>query len=116
VARYRDARLTFFNAGDALPPGGINYIYSDHAGRLWLASSRGGLIRVDDPAAERPAFVSYTTAQGLSSNSTEVITDDLYGNIYVAPHSVLSLAPHRRMRHDGARAVRWPIRDHEADH
>jgi hypothetical protein len=44
----------------------------------------GHPFRVDDPAAERPAFRSYTTAQGLSANSAEVIAEDLYGRIYVA--------------------------------
>ena len=42
------------------------------------------MIRVDDPAAERPVFTSYTTREGLSSNSTEAITEDLQGRIYVA--------------------------------
>ena len=48
-----------------------------------LASDRGGLVRVDNAGAERPTFVSYTTAQGLSSNNTEVITEDLHGRLYV---------------------------------
>ncbi len=83
VARHRDGSFHFFTARDGLPPGAIMSIHSDRAGRLWLASSRGGLVRVDDPASERPAFTSYTTAQGLSSNSTEAITEDLQGHIYV---------------------------------
>jgi signal transduction histidine kinase/streptogramin lyase len=84
VARYCDGRFTFFSASDGLPPGAIESLYSDRAGRLWLASSRGGLIRIDDPAAERPTFKSYTTAQGLSANGAAVITEDLYERIYVA--------------------------------
>src|SRR5262249_30246071 len=84
AARYRDGRFAFFTADDGLPPGGIRSIHSDRAGRLWLASTRGGWIRIDNPAAERPAFRSYTIAQGLSANSTEVITEDLYGRIYVS--------------------------------
>lgn len=84
VARYRNGRFTFFTASEGLPPGMIVNIHSDRAGRLWLASARSGLIRVDDPAAERPAFRNYTTAQGLSANSAVVITEDLYGRIYVA--------------------------------
>ncbi len=83
VARYREGNFTFFSPSDGLPAGGIMDIYSDHAGRLWLASSRGGLVRVEDPTAERPAFTIYSTAQGLSSNSTVVITEDAYGRIYV---------------------------------
>lgn len=83
VARYRSGSFTFFTTNDGLPPGGIQSIYSDHAGRLWLGSLRSGLIRVDDPAAERPVFTDYTTARGLSSNSTEVVIEDLQGRIHV---------------------------------
>jgi two-component sensor histidine kinase len=87
IARYRDGVFTLFTASDGLPPGVITSVYVDHAGRLWLASARNGLIRVDDPGERRPKFVSYTTAQGLSSNSTEVserlIVEDLQGRIYI---------------------------------
>ena len=44
---------------------------------------RSGLVRVDDPRAHGPVFFSYTTAEGLSSNNTEVITEDKSGRIYV---------------------------------
>ncbi len=88
IARYHNGSFTVFGASDGLPPGLITSIYSDHAGRLWLASARSGLIRVDDPEAERPDFVCYSTAQGLSSNSTEtssdrLIVEDLQGHIYI---------------------------------
>ena len=83
VARYRAGNFRFFTTNEGLPPGGIESIYSDHAGRLWLGSLRSGLIRVDNPEAEQPAFNSYTTAQGLSSNNTEVVIEDLQGRIYV---------------------------------
>ncbi|HMB29282.1 MAG TPA: two-component regulator propeller domain-containing protein, partial [Blastocatellia bacterium] len=87
VARYRDGVFTMFTASDGVPPGAITSIYVDHAGRLWLASARSGLIRVDDPVEQRPKFVSYTTAQGLSSDSTDaspdqLIAEDLQGRIY----------------------------------
>jgi ligand-binding sensor domain-containing protein/signal transduction histidine kinase len=83
AARYRGGRFDFFGAGEGLPPGRIQHVYSDAAGRLWLASSRSGLVRVDDPGAERPAFRAYTTAEGLSSDSAEVVTEDSAGRIYV---------------------------------
>lgn len=83
LARYQDGVFTIFTAKDGVPPGAIMDIHVDHAGRLWLASARGGLGRVDDPAAERPSFSRYTTAQGLSSNSAAVVTEDRHGNIYV---------------------------------
>jgi hypothetical protein len=72
----------FFNVKDGVPAGGIQALYLDQSGRLWIASSRGGLARVDDPNAEHPAFKSYTTAEGLSSNTIDVITEDLQGHIY----------------------------------
>jgi signal transduction histidine kinase/ligand-binding sensor domain-containing protein len=84
VARYRGGVFTFFTQAHGLPPGSIVDIHTDAVGRMWLASSRGGLIRVDDAAADQPRFVAYTTAQGLSGNSTEVITEDLHGRIYVS--------------------------------
>ncbi|HJZ79768.1 MAG TPA: two-component regulator propeller domain-containing protein [Pyrinomonadaceae bacterium] len=83
VARYHSGSFTFFSAKDGLPPGGIGQAFLDHANRLWLASSRGGLIRVDNSGAERPGFRNYTTAEGLSANGTGIITEDLQGRIYV---------------------------------
>ena len=83
LARYSQGSFKFFAATDGLPPGAIMNIYLDHAGRLWLASSRGGLIRIDDPGTERPSFINYTALQELSSNNIEVITEDVEGHIYV---------------------------------
>jgi len=84
LARYRGGSFTFFDARNGLPPGEIQYIYSDRQGRLWLASARSGLIRIDHPELDLPVFKSYTTEQGLSSNTTAVITEDLANHIYVA--------------------------------
>ena len=83
LARLRGDTFTFFKAKDGLPQGAIMDIYTDHAGRLWLASSRGGLSRVDDPTADKPTFFNYTTANGLSTNSIDVITADVQGRIYL---------------------------------
>lgn len=83
LARYRNGHFQAFTTADGLPPGVVRAIYSDHAGRLWLATSHGGLLRLDDPAATTPRFVAYTTAQGLSSNEVHCITEDAWGRIYV---------------------------------
>jgi ligand-binding sensor domain-containing protein/signal transduction histidine kinase len=82
LARYRQGNFTLFTTKDGLPPGGFQSLYLDHAGRLWSGSLRGGLVRVDNPAADQPAFIVYTTAQGLSSNGTGVIIEDSAGRIY----------------------------------
>ena len=83
AARFGNGTFTFFREADGLPAGSILDIHADAAGRIWLATSRGGLVRIDRPSADRPAFFTYTTANGLSSNNIEVITEDLYGRIYV---------------------------------
>jgi ligand-binding sensor domain-containing protein/signal transduction histidine kinase len=83
VARYRDGRITMYSAADGLPAGAVQDIYSDSSGRLWFASSRSGLIRVDMTDARSPSFVGYGTAQGLSGNDADAITEDLHGKIYV---------------------------------
>jgi ligand-binding sensor domain-containing protein/signal transduction histidine kinase len=83
LARYHDGHFTFFTSNEGLPGGGIQQIHRDHSDRLWLASTRSGLIRIDNPQAERPLFISLTSTQGLSSNITSIITEDRNGNIYV---------------------------------
>ncbi|MGH9966441.1 MAG: ligand-binding sensor domain-containing protein [Pyrinomonadaceae bacterium] len=83
LARYAGGRFTVFTTDHGLPAGRINDLYLDRAGRLWIASGRGGLARVDDPTAATLAFINYTTEQGLSSNFTNAITEDQQGRIYV---------------------------------
>ena len=83
LARYSKGSFKFFAAGEGLPAGAIMDIFLDQLGRLWLASARSGLVRIDDPAAQHPTFFNYTTAQGLSSNYAAVIVDDLQGRIYI---------------------------------
>jgi len=83
LARYQNGSFTVFKSEDGLPAGGIQNIYLDHQGRIWLTSSRSGLIRIDDPNSVRPVFKNFTTANGLSSNTTEGITEDLFGHVYV---------------------------------
>jgi signal transduction histidine kinase/ligand-binding sensor domain-containing protein len=120
LARYTQSIFKFFTTTEGLPPGAIMKIYLDHEGRLWLASARGGLVRVDDSGADKPSFVSYTTAQGLSSNGTEVITEDVDGHIYVGGgHGLERLDPATgRIKHfttaDGLApgSLRAAFRDH----
>jgi ligand-binding sensor domain-containing protein/two-component sensor histidine kinase len=82
LARYREGRFTLVPGSDVLD--NVLDIYLDRKGRLWLASAGGGLYRVDDPSAERPAFKRYTIEDGLGSNRLTSITEDDFGNIYIA--------------------------------
>ncbi|MDQ3799608.1 MAG: ATP-binding protein, partial [Acidobacteriota bacterium] len=82
IARFRDGRFTVLNEPNA-PKAGVTNIFRDRAGRIWIATSREGLIRVDAPESEHPVFRRYTINDGLTSNNARCITEDLYGNIYV---------------------------------
>jgi ligand-binding sensor domain-containing protein/signal transduction histidine kinase len=83
VARYRAGRFTFFSNGDGVPPGMVRGLYFDSVGRLWVATSEGGALRIDDPAADRPRFTTYTTADGLLTNEATCVTEDQWGMIYI---------------------------------
>ena len=83
LARYSGGAIAFFTAKEGLSAGSIRGMHVDRSGRLWLASDGAGLIRVDNPSAPFPAFVTYTTSNGLSSNSLRTIVEDGHGYLYV---------------------------------
>ena len=83
LARYRNGSFTLLGPIDGSASGGVNTLYVDPAGRLWAATSGGGLWRIDDPSAERPYVVTYTTADGLTTDFLLSVTGDLLGRIYV---------------------------------
>ena len=104
VARYAEDRFTWFGAREGLPPGPVMDVHLDRSGRVWLAFERSGLARLDDPSAARPAFIRYTTAEGLSSNNLEVITEDRAGFLYAGGgHGLDQLDPSTgRVKHFAA--------------
>jgi len=83
LLRYRAGRFTPFTTTDRLPPGLIRGLYLDHESRLWIATSEGGLARVDHPEEESPRIITYSVAEGLSSNQATCVTEDQFGMIYV---------------------------------
>jgi ligand-binding sensor domain-containing protein/two-component sensor histidine kinase len=62
--------------------GTIFSLFLDHAGRMWAGTTRGGLLRFDNPTADHPTFRIYSTKEGLSSNEVRAITEDHFGRIY----------------------------------
>ena len=82
LARYRDGRFRLFTQSDGMPAGPVRALYLDHAGRLWVATGQDGVVRLDDPQADHPRVVVYTTADGLSSNGVSCITEDKSGRMY----------------------------------
>jgi ligand-binding sensor domain-containing protein/two-component sensor histidine kinase len=83
LARYRDSRFTRFSSEDGVAEGGIFNLFVDSTGRLWAPTTRGGVCRIDHPEAERPTILTYTTADGLSSDDVKAITEDRWGRIYL---------------------------------
>ena len=71
-----------FGDKDGVPKGLISDLFVDHAGRLWIAGTDGGLGRVDAPNDLHPQFAVYDNARGLGSNSVQCVTEDNWGRIY----------------------------------
>lgn len=82
LLRFANGGCTRFTGEVGVPEGWIRAIYIDDSGRMWIASSRGGLARVDDPAAAQPRFVTYTMAEGLASDNVWSVVADRWGRIY----------------------------------
>ena len=83
LARFRNNRFEFFGVEDGVPGGLVMDLYSDSAGRLWVATREKGGGRLDDPTAERPRVVRYTMAENLSSDNVQCFTEDRWGRIYI---------------------------------
>lgn len=84
LVRYRDGRFIVMQQADGWPPSQIMSGYRDQSGRLWLVGGAAGLIRIDDPLAERPRPTRiYTMADGLSSGNLRAVTGDQWGRIYI---------------------------------
>jgi signal transduction histidine kinase/ligand-binding sensor domain-containing protein len=83
LVRYRNGLFQSFNEKEGLPAGFIRDAYTDSAGRVWIASTAGGVARIDEPNAEHPKLVNISTAEGLSSNQATCIAEDNFGRIYI---------------------------------
>jgi len=83
LLRYTAGQFSQFSSTEGVPPGFIHGLYLDHAGALWIATGEGGIARVDNPNAAHPSFRVYSSAQGLSSDQANCITEDQWGMIYI---------------------------------
>jgi ligand-binding sensor domain-containing protein/signal transduction histidine kinase len=83
LIRYRNGNFKVFSEAEGAPPGWTRDMHLDRWGRLWLANTVKGLLRLDDTNSDVLNFVNYTTANGLSSNGAYCVTDDEFGRIYI---------------------------------
>lgn len=83
IARLRDGRFEYYDESNGFPRGGANDILLDAGGRLWVASGREGVARIDVSEKSPPVFTIYGSREGLSSNRTFALTADWRNMIYV---------------------------------
>jgi ligand-binding sensor domain-containing protein/signal transduction histidine kinase len=84
LIRYRGSEFTVFAQNEyALLDGWLRDLLVDGEGRLWIASSNSGLLRVDDLSGSQLDLRRYATAEGLSSTGVGCVTEDEFGRIYV---------------------------------
>ncbi len=82
LARLLNGRLILVDEEPDAPRGNLHCLFFDQAGRLWAGSTIQGLIRINDPQADRLVFRYYGKEQGLISNRVTSITADNLGRIY----------------------------------
>ncbi len=82
VARYANGKFRLFAEKDGMFTDFVRAIYVDSKQRLWIATN-SGLARVNDPLAETPQFIKYTTTEGLATNQVTAIVEDRWGQIYL---------------------------------
>jgi ligand-binding sensor domain-containing protein/signal transduction histidine kinase len=83
IARFDGKRFQLFSKEEGVPEGSIRELFVDTQGRLWIASSRGGLGRIDHPGASKLDCSTYTIADGLADNEINCVAEDRWGHIYV---------------------------------
>src|SRR5262249_4742525 len=103
VARYRNGRFVCLIDCTNPSQGNITGMVLDHRRRLWIATNRAGVLRLDNIASEHPIVTRLTTNDGLTSNRTRAVLEDRFGRIYIGTDLGIDVleADGRRMRHYG---------------
>jgi ligand-binding sensor domain-containing protein/signal transduction histidine kinase len=94
VVRREEGGFRCFSSADGIPAGRVSYLAVDQRGRLWLATSAGGVGVIDDPTSPHPSVRAFTTREGLSSNRVLCLARDGRGRIYAGtPRGVDRIDP-----------------------
>ena len=95
LIRYRpNGEFRLLTQAEGAPSGWIQDLFLDSRGQLWIASDNDGVWRLDDTESDKFEFVKFTTANGLTSNSTACVTEDEFGRIYIGTwHGIDRLTP-----------------------
>jgi len=82
LIRFRNGHFKTFSEADGSPKGWTRDLYVDDRGRLWLANTAMGLLRLDNVNTDKLDFVRYSIGDGLSSSAVYCVTGDAFGRIY----------------------------------
>ncbi len=93
-----------FPAGHRIVDGRFSAMYEDREGNLWFGSWTQGLLRLSDGP-----LVSYSAAEGLSSDAARTLLEDTSGAIWVGTTDGLN-----RIADGGVDSFRLPTSLHEA--
>jgi ligand-binding sensor domain-containing protein/signal transduction histidine kinase len=91
LTRYRAGRFSPFLMED-----GANFdlrvrqILLDRKGRLWVATVKYGVYRIDDPTADVPHAIRFTSREGLASDDVNCIVEDRWGRLWFGTTAGLS--------------------------
>jgi signal transduction histidine kinase len=103
LARYRNGRFECtIDCGEG-SQGAIEAMVLDSRRRVWIATARAGLLRIDNPSDPDLRVVRFTMAEGLSSNLVRAVVHDRFGRIYVGTDHGVDILEETtgRMRHFG---------------
>jgi signal transduction histidine kinase/CheY-like chemotaxis protein/ligand-binding sensor domain-containing protein len=70
-----------YTTKNGLPSNAVRSLYVDHRGILWIATDGAGLVKFEDGK-----FTAYTKKDGLPSDSTMIVKEDLEQNLWVGGH------------------------------
>ena len=80
----RRARCRCFHRGEQVPPGFVFTLFVDRKGRLWIGTESGGLVRVDDPGADVPAFAAVTRDPNVADVPVYAMMEDRAEQFYLS--------------------------------
>jgi len=75
--------MVMFQPTDGLPETDPRALFLDSRGWLWIGLHCKGVSLTKDPTAESPKFASFSTANGLASDTVWSIAEDDFGRIYL---------------------------------
>jgi signal transduction histidine kinase/ligand-binding sensor domain-containing protein len=82
LARLWHGKFVTLKPTDGLPETDPRCFLIDSRGWLWIGMRSRGVSMTQEPGAEYPRFINYSTAQGLSSTAVWSLAEDDFGRIY----------------------------------